>query len=107
MSAGFVVAIALRAALAAADPAPAIDYDRQIRPILSNTCFKCHGPDAEERESGLRLDIRDEALKPAESGKPAIVPGKPDESRLLTMIASRKTPMPPKKTGKSLSDSEK
>ena len=106
---GFVVAIALRAASAADGPAPAIDYDRQIRPILSNTCFKCHGPDAEERESGLRLDIRDEALKPADSGKRAIVPGKPEASRLIERVFSTDPGemMPPPETNKKITAAEK
>ncbi len=42
----------------ASDPEP-VDFNRQVRPILSNTCYKCHGPDEEQRESGLRLDIRE------------------------------------------------
>src|SRR5436190_10118418 len=56
----------------AADSAPkkeelpaAIDYSRHIRPILSNNCFKCHGPDEKERKGELRLDLRQDALKPA------------------------------------------
>src|SRR5713101_4022768 len=59
-----------------------IDYSRQIRPILANNCFRCHGPDTSQRRSGLRLDIRDGALQPAKSGQSAIVPGKPTESML-------------------------
>jgi len=81
-----LVTFAASVAMAADRPATEINYDRQIRPILSNTCYKCHGPDADERESGLRLDIRDDALKPADSGKRAIVPGKPEASRLVERI---------------------
>src|SRR5262245_7842499 len=97
------------AAHAADAPRGEINYDRQIRPILSNTCFKCHGPDAQERESGLRLDIRDEALKPADSGKRAIVPGKPEVSRLIERIFStdRGEVMPPPDSNKKLTDAEK
>ena len=89
--------------------APQINYDRQIRPILSNNCSRCHGPDAEERQSGLRLDLRDEALKPAESGKRAIVPGKPEASRLVERIFSGDPGeiMPPPDSNKKLSDAQK
>src|SRR6516165_3820723 len=70
------------------ESAAPLDYSRQIRPILSNNCFKCHGPDEKERKGGLRLDNRDDALKPAESGAAAIVPGKPGESRLVERITA-------------------
>src|SRR5688572_20266501 len=65
---------------------PTIDYNRSIRPILSNNCFKCHGPDAAERKSELRLDVRDAATKPAETGAVAIVPGNVEESELVLRI---------------------
>ena len=96
-------------ALFAAGAGPAVDYNRQVRPILSNTCYKCHGPDAEEREAELRLDLREAALAPAESGEPAIVPGKPDASTLVARVFSTKrgTMMPPPKSNKTLSDEEK
>ncbi len=64
----------------------ALDYNRDIRPILSNNCFKCHGPDAAQRKAGLRLDLRDAALKPGESGATPIVPGKPETSELVARI---------------------
>lgn len=101
--------LALGSQAAAADPAPRIDYNRQVRSILSNNCYKCHGPDAEERQAELRLDLRDEALKPAESGKPAIVPGNPDASTLVNRIFATKSSlvMPPPKSLKSLTEAEK
>ena len=63
--------LTLATAALAAEP---VDYQRDVRPILSDRCFKCHGPDEAGRKGGLRLDVRDEALKPAKSGEPAIVP---------------------------------
>ena len=111
----FKMALVLTLILAAGGPASVqsadapLDYNRQIRPILSNNCLRCHGPDTAERESGLRLDVRDEALKPAESGKRAIVPGKPDASRLIERINSTDPGevMPPPETNKKLTDAEK
>ena len=65
--------------LAAADqPSDTVVFNRDIRPIMSDTCFHCHGFDAKSRKGGLRLDLRDEALKAGKSGALAIVPGKPD-----------------------------
>ena len=88
---------------------PAIVFDRDIRPILADKCFACHGPDEETREAGLRLDIRDGAIQPAESGKAALVPGKPDESSLVRKIFSTRDSvvMPPPKSNKTLNDREK
>ena len=67
---------------------PKVEFNRDVRPILSDKCFFCHGPDEKKRKSGLRLDLRDGAIKPAKSGDPAIVPGKPDESELVRRIFS-------------------
>jgi hypothetical protein len=89
-------------------PARAIDFNRDVRPILSNNCFKCHGPDAAERKAGLRLDAQEHALKSSESGARAIVPGKPDESELVRRIlAGDDERMPPPDSNKRLSDAEK
>lgn len=81
-----------------------IDYNRQIRSLLSDNCFACHGPDDKERKGKLRLDDPVEALKPAKSGDHAIVPGDPSKSTLLERITSKDPDevMPPPKTGKKL-----
>jgi mono/diheme cytochrome c family protein len=85
-----------------------IRYDRDIRPILADNCFACHGPDANQRKAKLRLDHRAGALSPARSGGQAIVPGKPDDSLLVERITednpSRR--MPPKKSGKHLTPAQ-
>src|SRR6195952_1591972 len=76
-----------------------VSYNFQIRPVLSDKCFKCHGPDANKREAGLRLDIADSAYAPLRETKGAfaIVPGKPEESELYKRISSEDTSfmMPP------------
>ncbi|MFO0945594.1 MAG: DUF1549 domain-containing protein [Planctomycetota bacterium] len=84
---------------------PKIEFARDIRPILSDNCFKCHGPDEKTREAGLRLDTREGATSPLESGHAAVVVGKPSESKLLERLTSSdpETVMPPPSTGKKLS----
>ena len=64
-------------------------FNRDVRPILSKTCFTCHGPDAAAVKGELRLDIRERALKGGESGKPAIVPGDPARSEAVRHITSK------------------
>lgn len=76
----FLAALAL-AGLAAADEP--LRFNRDIRPILSDTCFHCHGPDAATREAGMRLDIRDAAI-----GHGAFVPGNSAESAIVARITS-------------------
>jgi len=76
-----------------------ISYNFQIRPIFSDKCFKCHGPDANKREAGLRLDIAEEAYKALKEHPRAhaIVPGNPDLSELFVRVSSTDTSiqMPP------------
>ncbi len=94
--------------IAAADPTP-VDFNRTIRPILSGICFKCHGPDQEERKAGLRLDLREGALEKLESGERAIVPGKPDESELVRRIFSTddNERMPPRDNQHQLTEKDR
>ncbi len=63
-----------------------IDYNRDIRPILSNHCWNCHGRDDGSRQAELRLDEHEPGLKGGASGLPAIVPGKPTDSELVRRI---------------------
>ena len=86
--------------------APPIDFNRDIRPIFSDHCYACHGPDQNKRKAGLRLDTKDGALKALDSGGFAIVPGQPKSSALLKVISlppDDDDHMPPTKTGKQLS----
>ena len=80
-----------------------IEFNRDVRPILSDTCFKCHGPDKKHREADRRLDTRDGALAENESVR-AIVPGKLAESDAHVRIhsADADEQMPPRKSGKKL-----
>ncbi|RBP36055.1 cytochrome c [Roseimicrobium gellanilyticum] len=78
---------ALSGVLSAEGTAPSTpDFTTEVRPILSRYCFKCHGPDEKTRKGGLRLDLRDETLKPAKTGDIAIVPHQPDKSALVARI---------------------
>ena len=81
-----------------------IDFARDIRPILSDNCFTCHGPDANKRKGELRLDLKDSAFGKAKSGAIAIVPGDTDKSELLKRIHATDPDdvMPPPKESKKL-----
>ncbi len=100
----FLVRDASRVEAADTKAAPAIDFNRQIRPILSENCFACHGPDENKRKAKLRLDTRQGAFAKLRDGSLALVPGKPEESELYKRIASHEPSeiMPPPKTGKKL-----
>lgn len=88
--------------------AQVIDFNQDVRPLLSDNCFACHGPDAETREADLRLDLRDDALK-NNDGARAIVPFKASESELIARIFSDDPDsiMPPPESLKKLSLKEK
>ena len=88
-------------------PATGVRFNRDVRPILS-TCFRCHGPDESSRRAGLRLDLRNEALRPRTNGTP-IVPGKPGESLIVKRIFETDLAriMPPASIHKELSDAQK
>src|SRR5271169_2662814 len=98
--AGLAAACLLCPALRAGD-GPAPTYNRDIRPILAENCFSCHGPDAGARKAGLRLDQRDGAVK-----KGAVVPGDPDKSELIHRIFWDEAAkvMPPPRAKKTLTD---
>jgi mono/diheme cytochrome c family protein len=106
--AGLVVAIALLSVRALAADAlggpAAVDYNRDIRPILLDHCYACHGPDEGKRQAGLRLDRQADAGKELESGGFAIVPGKHDQSKLIARIVSADDHerMPPVEAGPRL-----
>jgi hypothetical protein len=81
------------------------DFNHDIRPILSENCYKCHGPDDGARKANLRFDIRSEPLKPTKSGHIPIVPSAPEKSELIQRITSKDPDkhMPPVQSGKKLS----
>ncbi|MCC6127376.1 MAG: DUF1553 domain-containing protein [Pirellulales bacterium] len=86
------------------DAADKVQYNRDIRPIISENCFTCHGPDGAARKAGLRLDKRKAAI---ESG--VIEPGEPDDSEMIDRIfsKSKKRRMPPAASHKTLTDEQK
>jgi len=88
-------------ALAAPAQHAEVRYGRDVRPILADRCFRCHGPDATAREANLRLDLRDEALRARKDGA-AIVPGDAQKSLLIQRVRheDESERMPPRKSGK-------
>src|SRR6185295_8788097 len=77
------VSLLVGAATAAEKNAGKVEFNRDIRPIFSENCYACHGPDKNKRKAGLRLDIKEEALKKQESGDYIIVPKNVKKSKLL------------------------
>ena len=94
---------------ASPDDRPAPSFNRDIRPILSENCFACHGPDAKHREAGLRLDVQEDALSHLESDERAIVPGDAKSSEVWRRITSSDPGeiMPPAKTHRTLTAEQK
>ena len=97
-------AVWLSAASAAAAEPARIDFNRDVRPILSDNCFYCHGPDKSHRKARLRLDVREDAIK-----REAIVPGKPDAGELIRRIVTSDEDelMPPPDSRKKLTPQQK
>lgn len=87
----------------------AVDFNRDVRPLLSDRCFACHGPDSAKREAGLRLDEFEGATAKLKSGARAIVPGKPRESEIFTRIheTDPEEIMPPPKLNRPLTEAER
>ncbi len=85
-----------------------IDFNRDIRPILSENCYACHGPDPKTREADLRFDLQEEPFKKLESGKAAIVAGDLSQSEMIRRITTNDEDdqMPPVKFGKTLTKAQ-
>ena len=98
------ITVALSVPVLAAKP---VEFAREIRPILSDTCFKCHGVDAAKRKGGLRLDQKEEWFHPREEGT-LVVPGKPQESLVFTRIthSDPDDQMPPREEVRQLTPLE-
>src|SRR6476660_9655532 len=90
---------------AAAAPTPNVGpeqadfFEKKIRPLLVENCFKCHSSTSEKLKGALKLDSREAAVSGGDSGKPAIVPGEPEKSLLIEAVryGNADLQMPPKK----------
>ncbi len=85
-----------------------VDFNRDVRPVLSDHCYACHGPDEHKRKGGLRLDRGEDAFRELKSGQRALVPGDTNRSTLVHRILSTDADelMPPAKHGKPLSSAQ-
>ena len=83
---------------------PAVDFNRDIRPIFSENCYTCHGPDTNKRKAGLRLDQKESAFGKAESGEVPVTPGEPEKSEVIRRLTTSDPDdvMPPPKEHKKL-----
>ena len=102
-----VIALAFSFALPVRAGERKIDFNRDVRPILSDNCFQCHGPDKNKRKADLRLDTRDGLFAKIDDVFP-VVPGKPEESDVIARITSseKDETMPPPKANKKLKPEE-
>ena len=104
------IALVLSAPLLAANPqtassgGPSLLFNRDIRPILTDNCFQCHGPDPGSRKAGLRLDTREGMLGTTRKDGPVVDPGKPESSALWKHVSSAEKDfmMPPPDSRKAL-----
>jgi hypothetical protein len=103
-SAPFLLFLSVASLYAAPKESTTVEFNRDIRPILSDNCFHCHGPDKSHRKAELRLDVREDALK-----QEAFLPGKPDQSELVKRLHSKDPDevMPPPDSNKKLSAQQK
>src|SRR5439155_15199069 len=101
--------LALLPGLPAAGAVSATRFNRDIRPVLSENCFACHGPDANKRKAGLRLDTKDGIFERTAKHEPAVVPGKLEKSELWRRITATDPDdvMPPPKSHKTLKPEQK
>jgi hypothetical protein len=97
------IVLVLQTQSQAGDAAGRVDFNRAVRPILSESCYQCHGPDQNKRKADLRLDLREGLFRSAD-GTTIVVPRKPDESELIARISSNdpEVRMPPPKHGSRL-----
>lgn len=105
MRGGFGIIVSLLCAAAGAD-GPAVEFERDVLPILKARCYECH--DAKKQTAGYRLDVRSRALRGGESGEPAVLPGKSGESELIRRVTHEDEAlrMPPEDSGERLSEKE-
>ncbi len=103
----FSAAVVCCAMSAGGDDQLQVDFNRDVRPILSNHCFQCHGPDADKREADLRLDLRSGGIASL-GGIDAIVPGRAVESELIVRVRSTEEDicMPPAEHGEPLTQAQ-
>jgi mono/diheme cytochrome c family protein len=100
--------VCMVAGSAVADDPVAVEFDRDIRPILSSHCYQCHGPDPQTREAGLRLDTRAGLFGLGQSDRAIVVPREPGKSEIVRRIVAKNEDerMPPRDGGKPLSDAQ-
>ncbi|NDB76899.1 MAG: hypothetical protein EB141_14875, partial [Verrucomicrobia bacterium] len=104
-----IVCLTWLSTVSLAGAAARLDFSRDVRPILSDNCFACHGPDTQKVKGGLRLDSPEHAFKPAKSGKLGLVASKPEKSALIERINTKVSTdlMPPPESHKTLTSAQK